>query len=105
MPVSTPRAVYDTACSGALIYTYVYTGCDNVTQTWTYTYTITPPTWTLPPVGAETVACASEALTAPTELGGVHVCARVMPESSLTAVYDKACGGTVIYTYVYTGCD
>ena len=31
-------------------------------QTWTYTYNITPPTFTLPAAGSSTVACAALAV-------------------------------------------
>src|SRR5512138_783970 len=103
--VGAATAAYDTACGGTIIYTYTYTGCDNTTKTWTYTYTITPPTWSVPTAGASTVACASEALTAPAAPEVRDNCGRIIAVGAATAAYDTACGGTIIYTYTYTGCD
>src|SRR5260221_10711585 len=40
--------LYDTACGGTVKYPYSYLGCSGAAQIYTYTYTITPPTFTVP---------------------------------------------------------
>src|SRR4029078_9266588 len=101
---SSPVIAYDTACGGTVKYTYTYTGCSGTPQDWVYTYTITPPTFTVPGPQGSTVACASNALTAPTVPTVVDNCGRTITPSSPVIAYDTACGGTVKYTYTYTGC-
>src|SRR5204863_2586565 len=78
---------------------YSYLGCSGPAQIWTYTYTITPPVFTLPADGSSTVACASLALIAPTAPTVLDNCGRTITATLGTVVYDTACGGTVKYPY------
>ena len=56
----------DPVCSGTKTYTWTYTDCSGNAMPWVYTYTITPPTFTLPAAGGSTVACISDAQVVPT---------------------------------------
>src|SRR4030095_6883531 len=62
---SAPIVSADPVCAGIKTYTYTYTDCNGVAYNWIYTYTIAPPTVTLPAPGASTVACVANAV-APT---------------------------------------
>ncbi|MGZ3887067.1 MAG: HYR-like domain-containing protein, partial [Flavisolibacter sp.] len=54
---STPSTI---TCGGTVVWTYRYTACDGTTTgDWTYTYNVTPPTFTVPADQSSTVACAS----------------------------------------------
>jgi hypothetical protein len=69
-PVVSP----DPACSGTKTYTWTYTDCTGNTGQWVYTYTINPPTFTLPPNGSSTVACLADAQVVPQfHLLSIHV--------------------------------
>src|SRR5260221_5294053 len=85
--------LYDTACGGTVKYPYSYLGCSGAAQIYTYTYTITPPTFTVPADQGSTVACASLALTptAPT----TEAC------NSVTMIIAIAC--TASYETAFTG--
>ena len=48
LTVSAPVAGTDPVCAGPKTYTFTYTLCDNTTQTWVYTYTISAPTVIMP---------------------------------------------------------
>lgn len=54
------------SCVRNKTYTWTYTDCTGATSQWVYTYTITPPTFTLPANGGSTVVCISNAQTVPT---------------------------------------
>src|SRR5512133_3313011 len=102
--VGTPTVQYDTACGGSVVYSFVYTGCDNQPKTWKYTYTVKPPTYTMPADGSSSVDCATQAV-APTAAVVYDNCGRLITVGTPTVQYDTACGGSVVYSFVYTGCD
>ena len=94
----------DPACAGTKTYTFTYTLCDNTTQTWVYTYTISAPTVIMPAAGASTVACLANA-TAPTPPVVTDNCGRTLTVSAGVPGTDPACAGTKTYTFTYTLCD
>src|SRR5260221_5003654 len=96
--------LYDTACGGTVKYPYSYLGCSGAAQIYTYTYTITPPTFTVPADQGSTVACASLALTPSAPSTVTDNCGRTISATLGTVLYDTACGGTVKYPYSYLGC-
>src|SRR5204862_6965127 len=96
-----PTIPYDPSFPTPRTSALAYTGCDNVPQTWTYTYNITPPTFTLPTAGSSTVACAALAVP-PTVPAVFDNCGRPITVAAPTIAYDTTCGGAVIYTCVYT---
>src|SRR6186713_2149101 len=94
----------DPVCAGTKTYTFTYTLCDNTTQTWIYTYTISAPTVTMPAAGASTVACLANA-TAPTPPTVLDNCGRTLTVSAGVPGADPVCAGTKTYTFTYTLCD
>src|SRR5437868_12763131 len=71
----------DPACAGPKTYTFTYTLCDNTTKTWSYTYTISALTVTMPAEGASTVACLANA-TPPTPPTVLDNCGRTLTVSA-----------------------
>ena len=59
--ITGPVISADPVCSGTKTYTWTYTDCSGTTANWTYTYTIMPPTFTLPANGGSTVTCIAAA--------------------------------------------
>ncbi|MFD2526619.1 hypothetical protein ACFSQD_12435, partial [Flavihumibacter stibioxidans] len=76
---------------------------NNVDYTWTYTYTISAPTVTLPADGGSTVACVADAVT-PTAPTVTDNCGRPITPT-MTVGNDPACAGTKVYTFTYTDCN
>src|SRR5678809_1195567 len=102
--VAAPTIAYDTTCGGTVIYSYAYTGCDNVPKTWTYTCLL------------YTSDAADERSSV--DLGGRRIikkkptvpavfdnCGRPIPVAAQNIAYGTACGGTWICSCAYTGCD
>src|SRR4029077_557975 len=69
-----------------------------------YTYTISPPTVTLPAPGASTVPCVSNAV-APTPPAVTDNCGRTITPSAGVPGANPACGGTKTWTFTYNACD
>src|SRR5690606_41319278 len=77
--------------------------CCGATDTWTYTYTILPPVWTVPEADGEEVACPSAAVlqTPPTVTDN---CDRPVTAELTSESDDVECSGTKTYTFTYTDC-
>src|SRR4030095_9626633 len=101
---SAPIVSADPVCAGIKTYTYTYTDCNGVAYNWIYTYTIAPPTVTLPAPGASTVACAANAVI-PTPPTVTDNCGRLLTPSAPVVSADPVCAGTKTYTYTYTACN
>ena len=72
---SAPVVSADPACAGTKTYTYTLYRLCRSSYDWTYTYTISAPTFTIPADGASTVACPADAV-APTPPNVVDNCGR-----------------------------
>src|SRR5438045_4657180 len=85
-----------------MVYTFPSPRSSALTHTWTYTYTITRPDFTLPADGSSTVNCTADARapTAPTvvDARGNTLTPVATTPSAVT------CNGTMAYTFVYTDC-
>src|SRR4030095_1899515 len=101
---SAPVVSADPVCAGTKTYAYTYTACNGVAYNWTYTYTIAPPTVTLPAPGASTVSCVANAV-APTPPTVTDNCGRVLSPSAPIVSADPVCAGIKTYTYTYTACN
>src|SRR5678815_3256241 len=100
-PVMTEGA--DPVCEGPKVYTFVYTDCAGNTATWTYTYTIDMPTFTVPADGSSTVNCIADAQTVPTAPTVTDACGNTLTPVT-TEDTDPLCEGPKVYTFVYTDC-
>src|SRR5438045_4174378 len=96
---TTPSAV---TCNGTMAYTFAYTDCAGHAHTWTYTYTITRPDFTLPADGTTTVNCPANAV-APTAPTVVDACGNTLTPV-VTTPSPVACNGSMAYTFTYTDC-
>src|SRR5437762_1470738 len=96
---TTPSAV---TCNGTMAYTFAYTDCAGHAHTWTYTYTITRPDFTLPADGTSTVNCPADAV-APTAPTVVDACGNTLTPVATTPSA-VTCNGTMAYTFAYTDC-
>ena len=75
-----------------------------LTANWTYTYTITPPTFTLPADGGSTVACIADAQIVPTPPAVNNSCGNAITITGPVIGADPVCSGTKTYTWTYTDC-
>jgi hypothetical protein len=94
----------DPVCSGTKTYTWDYADCIGGTVQWVYTYTITPPTFTLPAPGSSTVACLSDAQVVPTPPAANNSCGDPLTITGPVVSADPVCSGTKTYTWDYTDC-
>ena len=94
----------DPVCSGTKTYTWTYTDCTGTSGQWIYTYTITPPTFTLPAGGSSTVACISDAQVVPTPPVVNNSCGTPLTITGPVVGADPVCSGTKTYTWTYTDC-
>lgn len=94
----------DPVCSGTKTYTWTYTDCTGASLDWTFTYTISPPTFTLPANGGSTVACVNDAQVVPTPPAVTDNCGASITPTGPTISPDPTCGGTKTYTWTYTDC-
>ncbi len=102
--VSGPVASTNPACAGTKTYTWTYTDCTGMTAEWVYTYTVTPPTFSLPAAAGSTVTCLEAALVVPTPPAVNNSCGDLLLVSGPVASTDPACAGTKTYTWTYTDC-
>ena len=102
--ITGPVVSADPLCSGTKTYTWTYTDCSGVTATWVYTYTITPPTFTLPANGGSTVTCIADAQIVPTPLVLNNSCGSAITVTGPVVGADPICSGTKTYTWTYTDC-
>src|SRR4029453_11490434 len=94
----------DPVCSGTKTYTWTYTDCSGATANWTYTYTISPPTFTLPADGGSTVACIADAQLVPIPPVLNNSCGNAVTITGPVIGADPVCSGTKTYTWTYTDC-
>ena len=99
-----PFAGADPGCSGTKTYTWTYTDCDGTTANWVYTYTITPPTFSLPADDGSTVACVSDAQVTPVSPVVLNSCSTPLTITGPVVSADPVCSGTKTYTWTYTDC-
>jgi hypothetical protein len=99
-PVVSP----DPSCGGTKTYTWTYTDCTGPAQTWVYTYTINPSTFTVPANGGSTVACIVNAQTVPTPPTVTNSCGSPVTPTGPVVGPDPVCSGTKTYTWTYTDC-
>ncbi len=104
MTITGPVVGPDPVCSGTKTYTWTYTDCTGSSSPWVYTYTISPPTFTLPANGASTVPCISNAQTVPTPPVVTNSCGSPITPTGPVIGADPVCSGTKIYTWTYTDC-
>jgi hypothetical protein len=91
------------ACGGTITYTYPFTDCAGVTQNWVYTFTVNPPTFTLPAAGSTTVDCIAD-VAAPVVPAVIDNCGTTLTPGAPVISGTAACGGTITYTYPFTDC-
>jgi gliding motility-associated-like protein len=99
-PVISP----DPVCSGVKTYVWTYTDCAGNTSQWTYTYTITPPTFTLPADDGSTVGCLLDAQIQPTPPAATNSCGDALTLTGPVIGADPVCSGTKTYTWTFTDC-
>src|SRR6187399_1495154 len=99
-PVVSPNPV----CSGVKTYTWTYTNCTGSTVQYVFTYTISPPTFTLPAPGGSSVPCVTGAQTVPTPPVVMNSCGTTITPTGPVVSPDPSCGGTKTYTWTYTDC-
>src|SRR5678815_502435 len=79
-----------------------YTDCSNQSHTWTYTYTITRPDFTLPADGSST--CLFYTSDAADERSSVDLGGRRIIKKVVVSPSPVTCNGTMAYTFTYTDC-
>ena len=99
-----PVVSADPVCSGTKTYTWTYTDCTGATGDWTYTYTVTPPTSSLPADGGSTVSCISDAQVEPVPPVVNNSCGDPIVVTGPVVGPDPVCSGTKTYTWDYTDC-
>src|SRR5665811_844960 len=104
LTITGPVVGADPVCSGTKIYTFTYTDCSGTSLPWVYTYTITPPTFTLPAPGGSTVSCILAAQTVPVPPVVNNSCNTALTITGPVVGADPVCSGTKIYTFTYTDC-
>ncbi|MBK9106232.1 MAG: hypothetical protein IPL92_17095, partial [Saprospiraceae bacterium] len=104
LTITGPVVSADPACSGTKTYTWTYTDCTGTSSQWVYTYTITPPTFTLPAAGSSTVACISDAQVIPTPPVVNNSCGTPLAITGPVVGADPLCSGPKTYTWTYTDC-
>ncbi|MEO5906678.1 MAG: gliding motility-associated C-terminal domain-containing protein [Saprospiraceae bacterium] len=104
LAVTGPVVGADPVCSGTKTYTWTYTDCTGSTAQWLYTYTITPPSFSLPADGGSTVACISDAQVVPTPPAVDNACGDPLTISGPVVGADPVCSGVKTYTWTYTDC-
>ena len=104
LTVTGPVVSADPACSGTKVYTWTFTDCTGASQDWTYTYTISPPTFTLPANGGSTVACIGDAQTLPVPPPVTNSCGAPLTQTGPVIGADPVCSGTKTYTWTFTDC-
>ncbi|WP_039135556.1 hypothetical protein, partial [Flavihumibacter sp. ZG627] len=103
-PVGPPVVSAKPLCGGTRTYTYTYVDCAGNQQDWVYTYTVTPPVFTLPANGGSTVACIADAQVIPVPLSLQNSCGDNLQVSAPVEGPDPICNGVKIYTFTYTDC-
>src|SRR5687768_18494531 len=94
----------DPVCSGTKTYTSTLIPYTTLFRSWTYTYTITPPTFTMPANDGSTVACIADAQTIPTPPAPLNSCNDALTMTGPVVGPDPVCSGTKTYTWTFTDC-
>ena len=102
LTITGPTIGADPICSGTKTYTWNYTDCTGATTQWVYTYTISPPTFTLPAAGGSSVACVGDAQIVPTPPTVNNSCGDPLTLTGPVVGADPVCSGTKdLYLDVY----
>jgi len=104
LTITGPVVGADPVCSGTKTYTWTYTDCSGNSAPWVYTYTINPPTFTLPPNDGSTVTCVTDAQTVPVPPSVNSSCGDPITPTGPVASPDPGCTGTKTYTWTYVDC-
>lgn len=104
MAVSGPVVSPNPVCSGTKTYTWTYTDCSGNATPWSYVYTISPPTFNMPPNGGSTVNCLAAAQTVPSNPSVSNSCGTPLAVTGPVVGSDPACSGAKTYTWTYTDC-
>ena len=102
--VTGPVVGVDPACSGTKTYTWTYTDCTNNTVQYVFTYTISPPTFSVPAAGGSAVPCLINAQVVPTPPTVMNSCGATITPTGPVAGPDPMCAGTKTYTWTYLDC-
>src|SRR4029078_5043186 len=102
--VTGPVVSPDPVCSGTKTYTWTYTDCTGNTVQYVFTYTINPPTSTVPAPGGSTVPCIVDAQVVPTPPNVNDSCGNPITPTGPVIGPDPGCSGTKTYTWSYTDC-
>ncbi|MEO6130594.1 MAG: hypothetical protein ABIQ02_02010, partial [Saprospiraceae bacterium] len=102
--ITGPVVDSDPACSGTKAYTWTYSDCAGNTAPWTFTYTISPPTFTLPANAGSTVTCVNDAQIVPTPPVVNNSCGSSITPTGPVVGPDPGCTGTKTYTWTYVDC-
>jgi hypothetical protein len=100
-----PTVSPDPLCSGIKTYTWDYTDCSGAVYNWTYTYTISPASFTLPANGNSTVACLSDAHVIPVPPVIISSCGDAINPTGPQVSPDPVCQGSKTYAWTYTDCN
>jgi gliding motility-associated-like protein len=102
--VPTVVAPTDIACEGDMVWTFNYEDCANNTASWTYTYTIDIPAFTIAePNGSSTVNCLADAQIEPTPPSVQDACGITLTPT-VVAPSDVTCEGEMVWTFNYEDC-
>ncbi len=94
----------DVACEGDMVWTFNYEDCAGNTASWTYTYTIDIPAFTIAePNGSSTVNCLADAQVQPTAPTVQDACGNTLTPTVITPS-DVACEGDMVWTFNYEDC-
>mgnify|MGYP002619558460 CR=1 FL=1 len=91
-------------CAGTIVWTTTYEDCAEQIYHWNYTYTISPPVWSVPAAGGSPVACPADAELQPTPPTHSDNCGRNLSVQFISATATPSCSGTKVYTFRYTDC-
>ncbi len=92
-------------CDGTMVWEYLYSSCNGIEKTWTYTYTIENTTSLVAPLdGSSTVSCPTDAVDpgAPSDI--VDACGNSVSAVLSVTPTVISCDGTMDWVYTYTDC-
>jgi gliding motility-associated-like protein len=100
---SGPEISQPSACTDAIVYSWTYTDCQNVSYVWTHTFTPTQPQVNMPPPGNATVSCIALAgMPMPPDV--TDNCGRQLLRTGPEVDDSFICQGQRIYTWMYSDC-
>lgn len=98
-----PVVSADPPCAGVKTYQWTYMDCTGASTIWTYTYTISPPSFVGPANTTATVACLSDIVT-PVPPLVTNSCGDVLVPFGPVVSVDPPCSGTKTYSWTYMDC-